>query len=171
MTQTAGRHSSLTFVTVVHPWGVPFVRALFWTARRVALITDDLRKMQIIHFVRWSLLPGRRLVFEGDFDGNLLQYIDAFAEVVPTRMKAVWATSVGYPGLIPTDGFHRWVTAQEATPGHYYSAYPEASTPMVARALEVHARLRAFSPAAERLDDDAFAAAYERFLVEVQPWL
>ena len=171
MTQSSGRHSSLTFVTVVHPWGVPLVRALFWGARNMAWVTADLRRLEIIHFVRWSLLPGRRLVFEGDFDGDLPQYIDAFAEVVPTRMKAVWSTSVGYPGLIPTDGFNRWVTAEEAIPGHYYSAYPEASTAMVVRALALHERLRAFARTAEHLDDAAFDGAYRELLEDVQPWL
>ena len=55
--------------------------------------------------------------------------------------------------------------------GHYYCAYPEASTRMVKGALEVRERFDRLVEDSERLSPEAFQAAYERFLTESQAHL
>jgi hypothetical protein len=52
--------------------------------------------------------------------------------------------------------------------GHYYCAYPQASTRMVKGSLEVQERFERLVEDSARLEPEAFAAAWERFLVESQ---
>lgn len=173
MSQTVGRHTSLTFVTRLKPFGSIWLRTLFWAARHFAWLTRPLVRLDFIHYARWTVLPDKRLLFESDFDGSLPEYIDTFADVVAWRMQAAWWLSYGYPKLIPTDVFFAWVNSLESTPVHFYSAYPDASTAMVGRALQVDSRLQPFvaSASSSSMSDDEFAAAYEDLLVEVQQWL
>ncbi len=124
------------------------------------------------------------LLFQSNFDDDLRDYIDTFAMLLPWRFRAVWFTSSGYPGLIPTDGFGSWVQELEATPGHYWSAYDTATTPMVDAALAVDGAITALAARATAdpdstdpristmsLTDVEFAAAFRQLLIEVQPWL
>ena len=55
--------------------------------------------------------------------------------------------------------------------GHYYCAYPEASTRMVKGALEVRDAFQKLVADSARLEPEEFAAAYERFLTESQAHL
>jgi hypothetical protein len=138
--------------------------------------------MEVIHVARWAIvtrlpgtsgrLPRPMLLSLFDYDGDLLSYIDVFAATVPRRFKAVWSTSHGYPGLIPTDGFNRFVRDVETAGGHYYAAIPSASTTMVGNALQLQHAFRTFREQDRpEMDDDAFAAAFWGFVAEVQQWL
>ena len=55
--------------------------------------------------------------------------------------------------------------------GHYYCAYPEASTRMVKGALELRERFERLVADSARLEPEEFQAAYERFLTESQAHL
>ena len=55
--------------------------------------------------------------------------------------------------------------------GHYYCAYPEASTRMVKGALEVREGFERLLADAERSSPEEFKAAYERFLTDTQAHL
>ena len=52
--------------------------------------------------------------------------------------------------------------------GSYYCAYEQASTRMVASALEVHERFQQFVAESRDLPADAFKVRYEQFLTDVQ---
>jgi hypothetical protein len=180
VTQAAGRHTSLTFTTGVRPGGKWWLRVLFWAGRRIPAVAQPLVPLRVIHHARWTLLErldGRVLdppvlLFESDFDVDLEQYIDTFAEVLTWRMRSVWSTSYANPGLIPTDQFHAWVMQHEAAPGHFYSAFPECTVDRIVESLDLAADLDAFVASSRGIDDaDAFAAAYRRFLAEVQACL
>lgn len=182
MTQASGRRTSLTFSTALRPGGARFLRAFFFVARHQSWVTAPLRRLEVIQFARWSIVErfpgpqGRRpprplLVFHSNFDSDLRSYIEVFAQYLPVRFRLVWNSSAGYPGLVPTEGFHRWVSEQEPTPGYYWSAYDAASTAMVQGARHVAGAVDELAARAAELDDDAFAAAYRQLLIEVQPWL
>jgi hypothetical protein len=47
----------------------------------------------------------RYLLFESNFNGTWDEYIDAFSEVVPTRMRLIWGSSYGFPGPLPVEPF------------------------------------------------------------------
>jgi hypothetical protein len=55
--------------------------------------------------------------------------------------------------------------------GHYYCAYPQASTRMVKGALAVHEGFGKLVAGAERQSPEEFKAAYERFLADHQAHL
>ena len=55
--------------------------------------------------------------------------------------------------------------------GHYYCAYPHASTRMVKGALAVREDFRRLLADAERQSPEEFKAAYERFLADHQAHL
>jgi hypothetical protein len=182
MTQVSGRRTALTFISALRPGGATFLKVFLYAAGHLHWVTEPLRKFSIIQFARWTVIeqfPGQPpgnpprplLLFGSNFDDDLADYIDTFAMLVPWRFRAVWFTASGYPGLIPTEGFGRWVETLEATPGYYWSAYNTASTPMVNAALGVDAAVSALVARAADLSDDEFAAAYRRLLIEVQPWL
>ena len=55
--------------------------------------------------------------------------------------------------------------------GHYYCAYPQASTRMGKGALEVRKGLQKLRAGAEGQSPEEFKAAYERFLADHQAHL
>jgi hypothetical protein len=154
--------------------GTLWLRTLFAAARHVPQIPHPLKRMSFIYFARWTVLdrmPGDRerhpvLMFESNFNLKLFDYIDEFAAVMPWRMRAVWSTSYGYPGLLPTREFNEWVEENQFTPSHYYCAYPAATVTMVRAALAV----RDAWPNVD-LAPDGFGDVYRDFLTRVQPSL
>jgi hypothetical protein len=182
MTLAYGRRSALTFPTALRPGGSWWMRALFAVVNRVPLITAALRRMEVIHVARWAIvtrLPDTAerlehplLLSMFDYDGDLLTYIDVFAATVPWRFRAVWSTSYGYPGLIPTDGFDRWVREVETRGGHYYAANATASTTMIGQALQLQQAFRTFcAQNGPEVHDEVFAERFGRFITESQQWL
>jgi hypothetical protein len=83
-------------------------------------------------------------------------------------MTAFWGSSYGFPKPLPTAPFKQYIQDNETVADHYYCAYPDATSTMIQRALELDTRLAALKRDAERLDPDAFAAAYRRFLTASQ---
>ena len=183
MTLAAGRHVALAWPTAMRPWARPLARALFALARHVGALTEQLRRLEVINVVRWTIIdrwpgPGGErvdpiLLFEGDFDGDLQLYIDSFAEVPVLRllMTGVWGTSYGFPRVAPTDGFRRWVDAHDSTDGHFYAAFPSVAPSTVVSALALDAAVERFATSSPGLDDATFAAEWDRFVREVQAWV
>src|SRR5262249_26075444 len=141
------RRSALTFPSTLRPGGALAARVLFGAANRLPVIANALRRMEVIHTGRWAVvrrlpgapapLPRPMLLSLFDYDGDLLSSIAVFADTVLWRFRAVWFSSYGYPGLIPTNGFEGWVRNVETTTGHYYAANATATTTMVGQALRL----------------------------------
>lgn len=176
-----GQATALTMYLPTKWWGKPFLRVLFAGARRLGFVTEPLRMNQFIHFARWTLLDelpaadGRRrlrrpmLWFESNFDGNLPRYMDTFARALTWRMRAAWGPTSGFPGLFPLSRFHRWTFRNAVPAGHYWSAYPDATTRDVGRALTVDARFaELLDELGDDFDIDRFERAWKRFLTDVQ---
>ena len=106
------------------------------------------------------------LLFESNFNGTWDQYIDAFSEVVPFRMKAIWGTSFGFPGPLPVEPFKGYIRRNEFVANHYFSAYPGATTTEIVSAARVEAALEDLSELRPLLDHDAFRRRYESFLTK-----
>jgi hypothetical protein len=113
-------------------------------------------------------LPHPYLIFHSNFNDDLDAYIDAFALVVPWRMRLCWHGIYDFPGPRVVDRFVDFVEERSTPTQHYYSAYPEASSRMVATALELSALHAEFAEAAASLDDEAFVQQWERFVEENQ---
>lgn len=177
----AGPVTSLTMAVALRFGGRAWLKALFAAGRHIPKIPEPLYRIAFIHFLRWTILEevpdgdgGTRtlrpacLLFEGDFDGNVHQYVDTFIQAVPVREWAVWNRGHGFPGLTPVSRFARWAGSQAIAPSHHWFAYPEATTMMVAAGGRVREALAAFDAAVAHADDDEWIREYDRLLVAVQ---
>jgi hypothetical protein len=175
-----GKATAITVLTPLKPTGRLRLALVFLAGRRITATLRKLQMLSFIHYARWAIVErfpdgggGEKLhhsylFFESNFNGTWDQYIDAFSEVVPLRMKAIWGTSYGFPGPIPVEPFKAYIRRNEFVSNHYWSAYPEASTTEVISAARVAAALERFRRESASLHGDEFRVAYDRFLTEVQ---
>jgi hypothetical protein len=175
-----GKATAITVLTPVKRQGPFLLSIVFWAARNLTFTLKALEELSFIHYARWAVIErfpdegeGERLhhsylFFESNFNGTWDEYIDAFSEVVAARMKAIWGTSLGFPGPLPVEPFKQYIRRNEYVANHYWSAYPGATTTEIISASAVHDDLQSLRQAAGRLDPEAFATAYEAFLTRRQ---
>ena len=180
MANVEGKATAITVLTPVKRHGPLLLAVVFWIGRNVTATLKKLQTLSFIHYARWAMIPrfpegerGERLhhtylFFESNFNGTWDAYIDAFSEVVPARMKAIWGTSYGFPGPVPVEPFKDYIRHNEFVANHYWSAYPQATTTEIISAQRVAVALDRFRRQSETLDPDAFKAAYDSFLTSVQ---
>ena len=174
-----GRMTGLTLFTPIRRQWVWVLAAGFPVARRLPLMRRHILQFNFIKFVRWTIvreLDGERLhypylFFESNFDGPWQHYIDAFAYVIPKDIRLTWGRGPGFPAPPPAEPLKAWIARNSMEGGHYYCAYPEASTRMVKGALVVRERFEPLVADCGRLGPEAFRAAYERFLEQTQAHL
>jgi hypothetical protein len=169
----------LTMFTPVRRGWVTFLRVGFYLYKYLPFGTRILQ-FNFIHFVRWALvkrkLEGERLhhhylFFESNFDGPWQHYIDAFAYVIPKDIRLVWGRGPSFPAPPPSEPLKAWIAMNSMEGGHYYCAYPHASTRMVKGAVQVRAAADGLARDARNLNPEAFAARYRRLLTENQAHL
>jgi hypothetical protein len=179
-----GKATAITVLTPIKPGGTPHVRAVLFLAEHIKMLNEALAKLSFIHYARWTIITGipfngppqqqeklhyDYLFFETNFNGTWDEYIDAFSEVIPERMQAIWGTSFGFPGPQPVGPFKDYIHFNDLPIAHYYGAYPEATTKMVISALAVRTAFEDFRTRAARITDpDEFRAAYNAFLTTIQ---
>jgi hypothetical protein len=177
-----GKATAITVVTPVRRGGPLLLWLVFWAGRNLQATLKKLEMLSFIHYARWALIKrfpddgdgdGERLghtylFFESNFNGTWDQYIDAFSEVVAFRMKAIWGTSIGFPGPLPVEPFKQYIRRNEFVANHYWSAYPGQTTTEIVSAGRVESALARFRESSAGLEPDAFKAAYASFLAEVQ---
>jgi len=175
-----GRATAITVLTPVKPGGRFLLAIVFWVGRNVTWTLKKLQQLSFIHFARWIVIRrfpdgagGEKLnytylFFESNFNGLWDQYIDAFSEVVPDRMKGIWGTSYGFPGPIPVEPFKEYIRKNEYVANHYWSSYPGATTTEIISADHVAAAIEDLRRRADGLTPEKFRAEYERMLTDVQ---
>jgi len=176
MGNTHGRMFALTLFTPIRRQWHPVLAAAFRVAPVMPFAQRHILQFNFIKFVRWTIvrdLKGEKLnypylFFESNFDGPWQHYIDAFAYVIPRDIRFVWGRGPGFPGPPPAEPLKAWIARNSMEGGVYYCAHADASTRMVQGALEVRSPFAALVDDAERLGPEAFKAAYERFLSEMQ---
>ena len=177
MANVEGRATAITVLTPYKWTGRLVLPIVFWIGRNVTRTLRKLQMLSFIHYARWVIVKefpvGEKLhypylLFESNFNGSWDQYIDAFSEVVPTRMKGIWGTSFGFPGPIPVEPFKDYIRANEYVANHLYNAYPRATTTEITSAARVVAALDDLRARAPALDVAAFKAAYENMLTSIQ---
>ena len=177
-----GQAIAITVFSTVNRWGRLGLPLLFLYLRFLRGSSSDLSRLSFIHFARWTLvrrLPANgtrggsrlrypHLFFESNFNGGWEEYIDAFSHILTSGMAAFWGSSYGFPKALPVGPFKRYIQDNETEASHYYSAYPEATITMVKGALDVERKVAPLKRNAAKMEPDAFATAYERFLTEAQ---
>jgi hypothetical protein len=173
----------LTVLTPVPLWWSLWVR-FTWLVAALAggLVQKRLRDLSFIHFAHWSLVrrwprdpavsrdraAPRTLVFLTTFDGSDIQYIDAFVRVVPDQIEALYGGARGFPGPFRFRPVARYIEESSHPVDHAYAAHPEATTTVIAHALELRERFAAFERRVAGADDERFAREWERFLTDAQ---
>ncbi len=178
-----GQVIAITVFSTIKWWGRVVLPVLFLVTSRFPRLTGTLRRLSFIHFARWTIIqqppyngPPQRnrklryqhMYFESNFNGGWEEYIDAFSHILSLGMTAFWGSSYGFPKPLPTAPFKSYIQINETEADHYYSAYPDATSTMIQRALELDPKLARLQRDAARMRPDAFAAAYRTFLTDVQ---
>jgi hypothetical protein len=163
------RATPLTVISPIRWWWKPWVRLTWLIARRVPMVAAPLRRLRFIHFARWALVPGRRLLFLTSFDGSDIQYIDAFVRVVPGRIDALYKGAKGFPGARRFGPVARYIDDHSHRPvDHFWMAYPDASVRMVQQALLLVPLDYVFEARMKDADAETFAREWRRFLDAAQ---
>jgi hypothetical protein len=179
-----GRSTAITVMTPIKLGATPIERLVLFAGQHVKALNSALGELGFIHYARWTIITGLPyngapqepeklhydyLFFETNFNGTWDEYIDAFSEVVPDRMKAIWGTSFGFPGPRPVGPFKAYIHANDLPIAHYYGAYPEATTRTVLSALSVEQKFEAFQAKTALMhSEDEFKQAYDEFLTDIQ---
>jgi hypothetical protein len=179
----SGGPVALTVITPLRRGGPLAVRLAFWVGDRFPVLLQRLRELSFIHFARWTVItriprnggqhPPERLahpllLFEADFDGDWDEYIAAFSLAVGPRIWAIWGTSVGFPGPLPSEAFQAYVREQEKPVAVHFSAFQDATTTRIVTALDLADRFATARPELTAGSDAEFAAHWRSFLTEVQ---
>jgi len=88
-----------------------------------------------IHFARWTLIPGRGVLFFSNFDSSWQSYLGDFIDKASSGLTAVWSNTVGYPrttwlleaGSRDASRFLAWTRYHQRPTQVWYSAYPGLS--------------------------------------------
>ena len=183
MGNVEGKATAITVLTPVEREGPLVLLAVFWAGRHIKETLKKLEQLSFIHYARWAVidrvpneghgeeLNHEYLLFESNFNGTWDQYIDAFSEVVPLRMKAIWGTSYGFPGPLPVEPFKDYIRRNEYTANHYYSAYPEATATTILGALELAPKVADLRERASTMSPESFKAAWDSLITEMQSCL
>ena len=182
MSNTAGKAYAMNVLTPVRPWRTWINALIFSVARAVPATLAGLLGLSLIHFARWviikrdqwpdygqpkPLLTNDYVLFCSNFNGTWDQYIDAFADGLPTGLDLFWYSSTKFPHSIPITPFKDYIRINQIDTNYYYNATPGAGQRDIKQALRLTGAIRAL--AAEMPDDPAaFALAYRALLRQAQ---
>jgi hypothetical protein len=178
----AGRATAMTLLTPLRPRWRWWLRTWFWLASVLPLPRWTLLRLNKIHFARFTVVrrippgadhPAERLhspylFFESNFSGDVPAYLEAFSYVFPRGVWAIWGSSYGFPRPVPLERFKAWVHDNEYVCGHYYCAYPEASTRMVLSALRCERRIEGLLARARDMKPERFESEYRSLLAHLE---
>ncbi|MCG2842741.1 hypothetical protein L6Q21_17330 [Sandaracinobacter sp. RS1-74] len=182
MSNVAGKAYAMNVLTPMRPRRTFINHFLFYAARALPERLMGLLGLSIIHFARWVIVrrdawpdfgqPKEELLndytlFVSNFNGTWDQYIDAFADGLPSGLDLFWYSATRYPKSIPISAFKAYIRANQIDTSYYYNATPGAAQRDVKAALRVRSALLRLQ-AAHAKGPDAFAAAWLEELCTVQ---
>ena len=183
MTNVAGKAYGMNVVTPMRPWKTWLNRLIFRASRALPGTLSGLLGLSLIHFARWVIIkrdqwpqlgqPPQTLrndymLFCSNFNGTWDQYIDAFADGIPSGLDLFWYSSSKYPNSIPITPFKNYIRANQIDTNYYYNATPGSGQRDVKLALRLARDLGQVNP---DLDDVTLADAYKRVLRAAQSGL
>lgn len=178
MSNVAGKAYAMNVLTPMRPGRTWVNVLLFHAARAIPSRLAGLLGLSIIHFARWVVIrraawpdfgqPQEQLsndymLFCSNFNGTWDQYIDAFADGIPSGLDSFWWASTKYPKSIPVSPFKAYIRANQIDTDYYYNATPGAAQRDVKAALRVRRAVLRLADA-HRQGPAAFADAFAREL-------
>jgi len=98
---------------------------------RYLYIRGSLGGIPTIHFARWVIIDGRRLLFFSNYDGSWVNYLGDFIDKAAQGLTAIWSNTDGCPkakGLVSAGAkdeqrFKSWTRDHQVFTDVWYSAY------------------------------------------------
>jgi hypothetical protein len=188
MSNINGKVYALNVITPMKPWKTWILRFVFFVLGHVKALQGDLINLSFIEFARWVIIPrtafpylgnGQQreelkydyLLFFSNFNGTWNQYIDAFSAVLSRGLNLIWRWSEKFPGSVPVTLFKEYIARVQFDTDYYYTAYPHATANDLKSAHIVQSSFDGLSAVAAQSTPQQFAAAYLRFVVQVQAHL
>ncbi|WP_417623794.1 hypothetical protein [Paremcibacter congregatus] len=180
-----GKTYAINVITPIKPWTTFVQKVLFWFVGIWPKATERLVNLSFIHFARWVIVrkgefphlgedqPREELnydylLFNSNFNGTWVQYIDAFSDVLPDGLNSIWNWSVKFPGSRPEAPFIDYIRHNQLDVEYFYNAYPGAAVNDIKAAKNIMAQTdKLADEAADMLPDD-FLKAYHKMLLTVQ---
>lgn len=96
-----------------------------------------------IHFARWVLIEGDRLLFFSNFDGSWDSYLGDFIDKASAGLSSIWSNTAWFPatdvlfwrGAQNAEDFKRWARERQVPTQVWYSAYPRYSVQNIRNAF------------------------------------
>jgi hypothetical protein len=183
MTNVAGKAYAMNVITPMRPRMTWINHLAFMVARAVPGTLAGLLGLALIHFARWVIIrrdqwpqlgqPRAKLandymLFCSNFNGTWDQYIDAFADGIPSGLDLFWYSSTKYPNSIPITPFKDYIRINQVDTNYYYNATPGSGQRDVKLALRLAHDLREVAGRVHEFDDGELASAFERLLIANQ---
>lgn len=182
MSNVAGKAYAMNVVTPMRPARTAINHFLFYAARALPDRLMGLLGLSIIHFARWVIirrsdwpdlgqpkedLMNDYMLFISNFNGTWDQYIDAFADGIPSGLDLFWYSSTKYPKSIPISPFKSYIRSNQIDTDYYYNATPGAAQRDVKAALRVRSAVLRLEQA-HKSGPEAFQQAWRSELRGVQ---
>ncbi|MGY2996924.1 hypothetical protein [Mesorhizobium sp. URHB0026] len=183
MSNIAGKAYAINVLTPMRPWRTWIQNAIFMIARAAPSQLSGLLGLKLIHFARWVIIRrdqwpdpaggGKQrfdndyMLFLSNFNGTWDQYIDAFADGIPSGLDMFWYASTKYPHSIPISTFKDYIGANQIHTNYYYNATPGAAQRDIKAALRVRSEILALANIHSSGDARAFAHAYRCALTKL----
>jgi len=185
MSNVAGKAYGMNVITPMSPSWTWLQRFIFMLSRALPAALGGLINLSLIHFARWVLIKRDQwpagdqgkpelqydyMLFCSNFNGTWDQYIDAFADGIPSGLDLFWYASLKYPHSIPITPFKSYIVHNQFNTNYYYNATPGSAQRDIKAALNVYGELKTLAAIrrAPATTPAAFAAAYRKFLIAVQ---
>jgi hypothetical protein len=190
MSNIAGKAYAMNVLTPMRPAWTGLQHMIFWISRAAPTQLAGLLGLKFIHFARWVViqreqwpvvsaeqravlkgsppLENNYMLFLSNFNGTWDQYIDAFADGIPSGLDFLWYTSTKYPHSIPIAAFKDYISHNQIQTNYFYNATPGAAQRDVKHALVLRDALQELVTAHAANDPAAFAVTYARTLASMQ---
>ncbi len=188
MSNIAGKAYAMNVLTPIKPGILTWLTQLiFWISHSAPSQLAGLLGLKFIHFARWVVirrdqwpqvspdqpkpaggLQNDYMLFLSNFNGTWDQYIDAFADGIPTGLDFLWYTSTKYPHSIPIAVFKNYIAANQLQTNYYYNATPGAAQRDIIQSLQLRDALVALARDHATTDPAGFAPKYNQMLADRQ---
>ncbi len=187
MSNIAGKAYAMNVVTPVCWYRALFNKFIFWFVSGPfgKYFIKGLATLSLIHYARWAIVKPSKfprlassqpketikysyMFFFSNFNGSWTQYVDSFHMSIPSGLNMFWIKNVKYPGSVPLQPFHAYITYNQVWTNHYYNAYPIAASNDVKAAKRIKADLVEFIADTKNDSPAKFKKKYDGLLNSLQ---
>ncbi|MBI3780814.1 MAG: hypothetical protein HY278_07145 [candidate division NC10 bacterium] len=106
------------------------------SAYKQGILKSPIEQIETIHYARWVIIAGDQLLlFTSNYDGDLGDYLEDFAERDEQALNGIFGFCDGWPGARPVGPMIEYVKKYQLSASFYYGAYAKYTVKEVKRAL------------------------------------